>query len=90
MNNKSILESKDVKFQYMMVSRLWSDIQDYKNYKRERNEQMAHLYCATIEKQFDLLKKMYKALPITPKWLRYKEILKNEFKLINKINNRSW
>jgi len=81
MENKSIL-----KYNYMMVGRLWSDIQDYKNYKREGNEQRAHLYCTTIEKQFELLKKMYKALPTTPKWLKYKDILKNEFKL---INNRS-
>ena len=75
------MENKNVKYNYMMVGRLWSDIQDYKNYKREGNEQRAHLYCITIEKQFELLKKMYKALPLTPKWLEYKDILKNEFKL---------
>ena len=76
------MENKNIKYNYMMVGRLWSDIQDYKNYKREGNEQRAHLYCATIAKQFKLIKEIYKLLPIAPKWLEYKEILKNEFKLI--------
>ena len=28
------MENKNVKYNYMMVGRLWSDIQDYKNYKK--------------------------------------------------------
>jgi hypothetical protein len=40
------------------------------------------LWTNNLQKQFKLIKALYKTLPKPPKWLRYKSILKNEYKLL--------
>lgn len=63
------LPSKDTKFNYMMLSRMQMDCDYFINNPCEK-----HLWAGSVDRQIELMNKLYDALPEKPEWLTKEQL----------------
>lgn len=70
----------NVKFLYMMLSRLESDCEFYLDCGNRNNK---YLWASDVHLHVAYMKAIYKALPVTPEWLTMAQIKEYENKMLN-------